>query len=81
MKVSVLLFASAREIAGQDSVELNLSDGATVAIAKAALLKLHPTLTVRAGSLLWAINNEFAAENCVIHGTDVIACFPPVSGG
>jgi sulfur-carrier protein len=81
MKISILLFAAAREIVGKESTELELPDAATVAIAKAALLGSHPALAVRAESLLWAVNNEYAADTRILHGTDVVACFPPVSGG
>lgn len=81
MKVSVLLFAAAREIVGKEAVELELPDDATVAVARTALLQSYPVLQSRAGSLLWAVNNEFAAESRVLRADDVVACFPPVSGG
>ena len=81
MKLSVLLFAAAREIAGRESIELEIPDAATVAIARTALLESLPQLTTRAGTLLWAVNNEYAADDRVLHDSDVVACFPPVSGG
>jgi molybdopterin converting factor subunit 1 len=81
MKVSVLLFAATREVVGKETVELELPDVATVASAKTALLQAHPALAGRAGHLLWAVNHEYAADSCVLHATDVVACFPPVSGG
>lgn len=81
MKLSVLLFAAAREIAGVESVELELSESATIADARIALLRSAPKLAMRTGTLLWAVNNEFAADDRALNRTDVIACFPPVSGG
>lgn len=81
MKITVLLFAAAREIAGAESVELDLPENASVAHARAALLLSLPELAVRRDTLLWAVNNEYAADNRVLHSTDVVACFPPVSGG
>jgi molybdopterin converting factor subunit 1 len=81
MRLSVLLFAAAREIAGCESVELNLPEVATVAQARAALLQLLPALAARNGILLWAVNNAYASEDHVLQDTDVVACFPPVSGG
>jgi molybdopterin converting factor subunit 1 len=81
MKVSVLLFAAAREMVGKESVELELPDAATVAVAKAALLRSYPALTAPAQNLLWAVNNEYAGDSRVLHHSDVVACFPPVSGG
>lgn len=81
MKLSILLFSAAREIAGCESVELNLPEAATVAQAKAALLRLLPALATRSGILLWAVNNEYVSDDRVLQSTDVVACFPPVSGG
>ena len=81
MKVSVLLFSAAREVVGKDAVQLELPDAATVAAARSALLQSYPALTPRAKNLLWAVNNEFASDDRVLHSTDVVACFPPVSGG
>ena len=81
MKITVLLFAAAREIAGAESVELDLPENASVAHARDALLLSLPELAVRRDTLLWAVNNEYAADNRVLHSTDVVACFPPVSGG
>jgi len=81
MKLCVLLFSAAREIAGCDSVELNLRESATVAQARAALFQSLPALATRNGILLWAVNNEYAPDDRVLQQTDVVACFPPVSGG
>ncbi len=81
MRVSVLLFAAAREVVGKEAVELQLPDEATIAAAKFALLQAHPALAGRAANLLWAVNNEYAVDTRVLNATDVIACFPPVSGG
>lgn len=81
MKITVLLFAAAREIAGVESVELDLPAEASVAIARTALLLAVPKLAMRTGTLLWAVNNEYAADDRILHRTDVVACFPPVSGG
>ncbi len=81
MKVCVILFAAAREVVGKEAVELELPDAANVAAARFALLQSYPALTSRAKNLLWAVNNEYASDNRVLNATDVVACFPPVSGG
>lgn len=81
MKLSVLLFAFAREAAGVESVELEVPESATISHARIALLRSVPKLAMRTGTLLWAVNNEFAADDRVLYSTDVVACFPPVSGG
>lgn len=81
MKVSVLLFSAAREVVGKEAVELELPDAATVAVARSTLLQSYPTLAPHAKNLLWAVNNEYASDTRVLHASDVVACFPPVSGG
>ncbi len=81
MKVCVLLFAAAREVVGKEAVELELPDASTVAAVRSALLLAYPALTARAKNLLWAVNNEHASDARVLNATDVVACFPPVSGG
>jgi len=81
MKLTVLLFAAAREAAGVNSVELDVPESATMAHARSALLRSVPKLAMRTGTLLWAVNNEYASDDRVLHSTDTVACFPAVSGG
>lgn len=81
MKLSILLFSAAREIAGCESFELHLPEAATVAQARVALLQSLPALARRTGTLLWAVNHDYASDDRVLQETDVVACFPPVSGG
>ena len=81
MKLSVLLFAAAREIACRESVEIEIPDSGTVAQARLALTQAIPALESRAATLLWAVNNEYASDDRVLLATDAVACFPPVSGG
>ncbi len=81
VSIRILLFAAAREIAGRDSVELHLPPESTVDDLRTALLQQYPQLERLATSLLWAVNNEYAALDRVVRASDAIACFPPVSGG
>lgn len=76
MKVSVRLFASLRERAGRDELELDLPEGARVADALAAVEHLAPGV-----SLVLAVNREYASEDVVLHAGDELAVVPPVSGG
>lgn len=81
MKVSVKLFARARDLAGAPSVDIELPNGATVAQLKAALLENSPALRPMAATLLVAVGSEYASESAVIAPGAEVACFPPVSGG
>jgi MoaE-MoaD fusion protein len=82
MVVHVRLFASLRERAGTDSLDLELWRGATVADAMRTLAA-HDSL----GELLervpvhMAVNRDYAAAGTVLAPEDELALIPPVSGG
>ena len=75
MKVTVRLFAVLRERAGRESVEIELTDGATVRDAIAAVAAADGVPVVM------AVNREVAAEDMVLSPGDELALIPPVSGG
>ena len=81
MRITVLLFAAARETAGRDSVAIDAVGQVTISAVRERLLEQVPHLSAIAPSLLWAVNNEYAAVERVVVEGDVVACFPPVSGG
>ncbi|MGH7127922.1 MAG: MoaD/ThiS family protein [Planctomycetaceae bacterium] len=81
MTLTVRLFARARDIAGAESVALELPDSATVADLRAALVERYPPMRPLADSLLIAVGTDYAAESKRLAPADQIACFPPVSGG
>jgi MoaE-MoaD fusion protein len=80
--VRVRLFAILRERAGDEAVEIELPDGATVSDAIAALrqrqglAELLSRLPVRV-----AVNREYADEATSLEAGDELALIPPVSGG
>jgi MoaE-MoaD fusion protein len=82
MVVHVRLFASLRECAGTDSLELELWRGATVADAMRTLARDDSL-----GELLermpvhMAVNRDYAAAGTVLAPEDELALIPPVSGG
>ena len=76
VEVSVRLFAGLRELAGSDSLQLHLADGASVADA---LVELSGQIDVR-GCLL-AVNREYADDDHILAAGDELALIPPVSGG
>jgi molybdopterin converting factor subunit 1 len=76
MKVTVKLFASLRERAGCNEVELELDDGARVADALAKLHAISGDVDV-----VMAVNREYADDETTLHAGDELALIPPVSGG
>ncbi|HZU60283.1 MAG TPA: molybdenum cofactor biosynthesis protein MoaE [Solirubrobacteraceae bacterium] len=76
MRIAIRLFASLRERAGRDVVELDLPEDARVADALAGLGELLDGLPV-----VLAVNREYAPQDAPLHPGDELALIPPVSGG
>src|SRR5256885_7508187 len=81
MKVSVQLFAVAKQRANRGTIEVELSPQGTVADLRAALLAEVPALRGLAGQLRFAVNEEYAPDHARIPQGSRLACIPPVSGG
>ncbi|MFN9717825.1 MAG: MoaD/ThiS family protein [Planctomycetota bacterium] len=81
MKISVLLFAKAKDLAGTDRLFVELTNHVKLGDLKRELLRQHPAIVPTGHSLLWAVNNRYATDETIIEPSDVVACFPPVSGG
>ena len=78
MRVSVRLFAGLRERAGTDRLDVELSDGATVA----DLLAVLPATAVGDPMpCVVAVNREYSPGSAVLTAGDEVALVPPVSGG
>ena len=82
MQVSVLLFATLKDRAGQARLTLALpGDMTTVADVRKALAAQVPGLESHLGSAIAAVNEEYAFPVDKVREGDVVAFFPPVSGG
>lgn len=82
MRVRVRLFAILRERAGEDWIELDLADGATVADAMGALCDRPPLCDVLGRlSVHMAVNREYANAQTKLAPGDELALIPPLSGG
>ena len=81
MKVQVKLFAAAKQIVGQEAVEVELPAGATVGVLRAALARQFPPLAALVGRAMVSINLDYATDNTLVPPAAEIACIPPVSGG
>ena len=81
MKTVIKLFARARDLVGASTVELDLSESATVADLRVALGERYPNLRPLVANLLVSVGTDYAAPTSVIAGRKDVACFPPVSGG
>ena len=81
MRVRVRLFASLREAAGTEIVELDLPDGSTAEEVWRRLAGAHPALASRRRSLAVAVNRRYARFEEPVAAGDEIVFIPPVSGG
>lgn len=81
MRVKILFFGAARDAVGQGEVEFVLAGTPTAANAFAQVLEGFPDLRRFGRSLLFAVNQEYAATDREITEGDELAVFPPVSGG
>lgn len=81
MKVCIRLFAVAKELAGCDSILLDLPAGSTIAQLRARLAAEVPALASVLPQVLFAVGSDYAQEDAVISGESEVACIPPVSGG
>jgi molybdopterin converting factor subunit 1 len=81
VRVTVRLFAVARERAGSPELELDLPGAPTVADIRAALRARLPALGPLWATALIAVDEEYAGEEAPIAAGARLAVIPPVSGG
>jgi molybdopterin synthase sulfur carrier subunit len=85
MIVRVRLFAVAREAAGAEFVDVELSNGddvaPTVADLRRAFLTQLPALVYAAKQLMFAVDGDYATDATQVSAASDVACIPPVSGG
>ncbi len=81
MKVTVLYFASLREIAGTGEVTIELEAGAKAQDLLDILAQTHPEFKGLEPSLAISVNQHYADREAPLADGDEVALIPPVSGG
>ncbi len=81
MKITVQLFARARDLAGTGRAELDLPAAASIADLRQSLAARFPEMSPLVPKLLVAIGTEYADDRAVLEPETQVSCFPPVSGG
>lgn len=81
MLITVKLFASYRDLLGEDDLQIEMRDGGTVGEALEVLRENYPALSEQGYSPLTACNLEHVSKSHVMQDGDELAIFPPVSGG
>lgn len=81
MRVRVKLFAAARDLAGADIVDVELSSGASFGDLRTKLISTHPHLSPVGVRSIFAADARYVSDEESISETAEIALIPPVSGG
>jgi molybdopterin converting factor subunit 1 len=81
VRISIRLFALARQRAGRPEIILDLPEGALVADLRRSLAASMPELGELLPSLLIAVDSDYARDDRPIRPENEVAIFPPVSGG
>lgn len=80
MNIKTLFFGISTDLVGANSLEMELSENATVGSFKNQLQQEHPQLT-QLNSYAIAVNENYASDDAKLKENDVVAIIPPVSGG
>ncbi|MCC6458064.1 MAG: molybdopterin converting factor subunit 1 [Caldilineaceae bacterium] len=81
MAVTVKLFATLREQAGWAERKMSVPDGTTLGDLMRILGEATPNLKLVGRPVYAAINQSYTQMAQALHEGDVVAIFPPVSGG
>jgi len=81
MELKIKLFATLKDHAKQNTIQLNVASPVTVKTLLIAVEEAYPALQPALSTTLVSINKSFAFPETEIHEGDEIAMFPPVSGG
>jgi molybdopterin converting factor subunit 1 len=81
MKVRILLFAAAKDLARNSSVDVDVSADSTIGELRTVLAESYPTLRSLMQMSRFAIDHQFVADDTRVSSGSEIAMIPPVSGG
>jgi molybdopterin converting factor subunit 1 len=81
MTVTVLYFASIRDLTGRASDEVELSEGAALSDLLKEVTSRYPKVGAMVASLMMSVNEDYAEPSTVLSEGDEVALIPPVSGG
>ena len=81
LKIRVLFFALAHELAGEKSIEIEMATAATAADAEEELKRRYDWLGTTLSSYRIAVDEEFAGGDTPLRDGSEVAIIPPVSGG
>jgi molybdopterin converting factor subunit 1 len=81
MKITVKAFASVKDMLGFNEREFELQSDLTVGDAVKFISEKFDNLKALEENLLFAVNEEYCRGDRKLRENDILALFPPVSGG
>jgi molybdopterin converting factor small subunit len=81
MLLNIRLFARAKDLAGSETISVEVPDNATVGDLRSALSEQFAALGPVISNLHVAIGTDYASDTATLEESQSISCFPPVSGG
>lgn len=81
MQIEVLLFAAARDAAGNESIRIEVADDARAGDVIEAIGAAIPEISRLLASCRLAVDCSYVSADQSITGDQEIALIPPVSGG
>lgn len=81
MELEIRLFATLKDRAGQERIQIQLAEPADVRRLREVIAARYPQLASSLPTALVAVNKAFALPETPVEPGDEIAIFPPVSGG
>lgn len=81
MNITIRLFATLKDLAGQDRITLSFENDRTIEELRTLLAEQFPNLAPALPSAIAAVNQEYVFAGHVVKAGDEVAFFPPVSGG
>jgi molybdopterin converting factor subunit 1 len=81
IRVRVLYFGHARDLAGTGAEEVSLPLASSVKTLVDRSMSVHERLRELSGRMRFAVNEELAGEEEPLADGDIVALLPPVAGG
>ena len=81
IKVKVLYFANAKEVAGTREEEFILSNPASSDFLLRRILEIHPGIKNLRKTISISVNRKITFEDLLLNDKDEVALLPPVAGG